>query len=128
MILFAFILAACDPENGAPEPPETQEQPGGEETAEPTSAQAPEPSDPVGEGPERGGRTSPDGMCGGIAGFRCPEGQWCDMAADHPDASGTCREDGWCEAPADCEAQDIPHIMCVGEWRCEGNRCAFECG
>ncbi len=32
-----------------------------------------------------------------------------------------------CTTPADCEAKDLVHIMCVGDWTCVDNRCAFEC-
>ena len=29
--------------------------------------------------------------------------------------------------PADCEAKDLVHIMCVGQWACLEGQCAFEC-
>lgn len=30
-------------------------------------------------------------FCGGIAGFECPEGMWCQLDGDYPDAGGECR-------------------------------------
>ncbi len=40
-----------------------------------------------------GGRYGPNGMCGGIAGFQCPQGQVCDMGGGrpYPDQAGHCR-------------------------------------
>ena len=35
---------------------------------------------------------------------------------------------GSCNAPTDCEKQDLAHIMCVGSWVCEQNRCGWVCG
>lgn len=123
--LALFGLAACgdggDAEAPVTEAPET----GGEAPAEPgESTESPEPAEPTEPG---AGRTSPDGMCGGIAGFTCPEGEWCDMDADHPDASGTCRPEGTCDEPADCEAQNLVHAMCVGQWTCADGRCGWAC-
>lgn len=127
--LGVFGLAGCDPD---PEAPTTQEQPGGDETDEPETDEPeldePEPTDEAEPAPATGGRTSPDGMCGGIAGFRCPEGQWCDLDGDYPDASGTCREEGWCDGAADCEAQSLHHVMCDGGWTCPDEQCVWECG
>jgi hypothetical protein len=34
----------------------------------------------------------------------------------------------WCSAPGDCELQDLITPMCVGEFECADNACAFRCG
>jgi hypothetical protein len=99
-----------------------------------------QPTEPPPEAPSTGGEqqepgdTQPGGdtgaggeMCGGIAGTPCPEGQWCDLEGDHPDAAGACRPNGECDEPADCEVQDLVHAMCVGEWACTDGACAWEC-
>lgn len=96
-------------------------------TEEPATGDEQEPVEEEPAGEPGAGRTSPDGMCGGIAGFTCPEGEWCDMDGDYPDASGTCRAQGTCDEPADCEQQDIPHAMCVGQWTCADGSCGWEC-
>lgn len=49
---------------------------------EPDPAATPPPSRIHGEG----------GMCGGIAGFMCQDGLYCEMTATHPDAAGTCKK------------------------------------
>jgi hypothetical protein len=33
-----------------------------------------------------------NGMCGGIAGFRCKDGLSCKLSGNHPDASGKCEK------------------------------------
>ena len=126
ILLALFALAACGPGSDAPEAPPDEPAAAGDEE------RAPEPSDTSNVGEEapsepNRGRVGPDGMCGGIAGFQCPEGQWCVMEADHPDASGTCRPEGECDEPADCEPQDLVHTMCVGGWACADGECAWEC-
>ena len=73
-------------------------------------------------------RLGPNGMCGGIAGFACPEDQWCDLEGDFPDAAGSCRPAGWCDGAADCEDQRLHHPACVGGWTCPDSACVWECG
>ncbi|HJL16985.1 MAG TPA: hypothetical protein RMH99_15075 [Sandaracinaceae bacterium LLY-WYZ-13_1] len=114
-----LLLTACgDPGAGEPgaEPP-PRESSTGDEGSE-------APIDPGGEAP---GGAAEGEMCGGIQGLACPGDQWCDLEGDYPDASGTCRPSGSCDAPADCEAQGLPHIMCVGGWVCENGTCGWEC-
>lgn len=73
-------------------------------------------------------------FCGGIAGLPCPEGQYCKLDGDYPDAGGHCILDGKCEVPADCDAQGLYHPMCVGSWQCnrdsgsELGMCSWNCG
>lgn len=109
---WCLMLASCGDEADPtePEPTEPPRTGGGED--------APEPG---------GDRVSVDGMCGGIAGFNCPEGEWCDLEGNYPDASGTCRPEGTCDEPADCVQQDLTHAMCVGDWQCQEARCAWQC-
>lgn len=118
ILALGLCLAACGDGSDANAPPPEEPATGSED--EPIA----EPGDTADPG---GARTSPDGMCGGIAGFACPEGQWCDMDGDYPDASGTCRPQGECDAPADCEQQEIVHAMCVGHWTCADGRCGWAC-
>ena len=104
----------------------------GEEAPPPESGEAAPPSGgevvpPSGGGEPPAGRTDPQGTCGGIAGFVCPEGQWCDMEGNYPDASGVCREQGTCDEPSDCVEQDLVHAMCVGDWTCTDGQCGWEC-
>jgi hypothetical protein len=46
-------------------------------------------------------------MCGGIAGFRCPDGEVCDVRNCWPDAGGTC-----VPRPADCPDDCAPVCGC----------------
>ncbi|MFO0675382.1 MAG: hypothetical protein U0169_02535 [Polyangiaceae bacterium] len=35
----------------------------------------------------------------------------------------------FCDVPADCELQDIVHVMCAGHWTCSESRtCGYTCG
>ena len=34
---------------------------------------------------------------------------------------------GFCNMSDDCEKQDLPHILCVGNWVCEQNSCGWIC-
>lgn len=36
-----------------------------------------------------------DQQCGGIMNIECPEGYYCDLEGDYPDASGVCRKKSW---------------------------------
>ncbi len=38
-----------------------------------------------------------------------------------------CEPEDYCEEAADCEEKDLAHIMCVGHWECENNKCAWKC-
>ena len=107
-------------EPGHPEPADS---PADTPPATPTPADAPTdaPSAPA-------PRLGPNGMCGGIAGFACPEDQWCDLEGDFPDAAGSCRSGGWCDGAADCEAQPLHHPACEGGWTCPDSACVWECG
>ena len=33
-----------------------------------------------------------------------------------------------CADALDCDAQDLPHDDCVGEWTCSANQCSWQCG
>lgn len=62
------------------------------------------------------------GACGGPtcgAGPACPEGSKC--------VSGMCVDAFYCETEADCYAADPIHPMCLGQWECQSNSCAWEC-
>ena len=73
--------------------------------------------------------------CGTIRGLGCdePNGCYYDDAPEgesgfevpYPDAGGHCVAEGYCEQVEDCAA--LPHILCVGGWSCESNRCSYEC-
>lgn len=117
LVLLSLLLFGCDGTSLEPSTEAPTEEPaaGGEEA----------PADDI--PPPSTRRTSPDGMCGGIAGFECPERQWCDMDGDYPDASGTCRPEGECDTAADCDSQQLVHAMCVGAWACADGRCSWEC-
>ncbi len=69
------------------------------------------------------------GKCGGVGGLRCKKSEKCRYGAGafappHPDAMGTCVDQSYCDAPPDCEG--LMHIMVVGKWACEKNRCAWK--
>lgn len=65
-------------------------------------------------------------LCGGFAGWGCAEGFKCHGVAAHPDASGTCRERTYCDAPVDCT--ELAHPAVLGSWACETNTCAWRAG
>ena len=65
-----------------------------------------------------GGATG--GECGGIAGFTCPAGMFCDFeagACGHGDSMGTCRE-----IPEACTLECTPTCGCDGRSYC--NACS----
>ncbi len=49
-------------------------------------------------------------FCGGIAGFECPEGMWCKLDGNYPDAGGTCKG-----SPA---GDDCSLVRCIGPDSC----------
>lgn len=70
-------------------------------------------------------------VCGGQLGLGCQDGHKCRYApstyeAPHPDASGECVADTYCDAVADCAG--LPHIAVPGAWACEANSCAWQTG
>lgn len=65
-------------------------------------------------------------MCGGIAGFPCPAGQKCQLDGTYPDAAGKCVPNDYCQTKDDCKF--LPAPMCIGDWTCQSNKCAFKCG
>lgn len=70
------------------------------------------------------GECGTDGdMCGGFAGWPCAPGYECFGMADYPDAAGTCRPEGYCEAVSDCLARPTP--IGDGQWACESNQCSW---
>ena len=81
------------------------------------SADAPhETSDsPVDESPPDASDVAADGVdgsgsvCGGLAGFRCPTGEACDVRVCWPDATGTCVPD-----PGTCTGVRMPVCGCDG--------------
>lgn len=67
-------------------------------------------------------------VCGGMdarmceADYKCRfgEGQY---SLPHPDASGLCVEQFYCDAEADCSG--LPHIAVPGSWACASNQCSW---
>ena len=43
-------------------------------------------------------------------------------------AASFARATSWCTASADCANQSILHPMCVGDFACQANACAYHCG
>ena len=69
-------------------------------------------------------------MCGGIAGFVCPQGFVCKgMQPGVADAAGSCHSDNWC-ASNDSAANDcaqVTHIAMPGAWTCNNHyRCHWD--
>jgi hypothetical protein len=70
-------------------------------------------------------------FCGGLMGAQCSGDNRCRYApstfeAPYPDASGTCVERTYCDAPLDCNG--LPHIAVPGAWACNLNQCAWAAG
>lgn len=70
-------------------------------------------------------------MCGGLQGLPCADGFRCrygegQFEAPYADASGSCVEQTYCDAPADCDG--LPHIAVPGAWACQTNSCAWVAG
>jgi hypothetical protein len=73
----------------------------------------------------------PGDVCGGLMGAQCADDNRCRYApstfeAPYPDASGTCVEPTYCDAPLDCNG--LPHIAVPGAWACNHNQCAWVAG
>ena len=94
---------------------------------------------PVDAGTTAGGGATPGGepsspagakgKCGGVAGFHCKKNEKCRygagaFTAPHPDAMGACVPETYCDAVIDCDG--LMHVMTVGKWACEKNRCAWK--
>jgi hypothetical protein len=94
-----FLASAC----GSKQPPT------GTTTGEVKGQKDEAPSQSYGRDPGRD-----QAMCGGIAGFVCPEGQKCLMHETYPDAAGVCvgqpEEKGWKDrcATVRCMALECP--------------------
>lgn len=154
--LCALMLGACDrgksPRSGpAPEPnteAPTAAPPADPPTA-PTQSEPPAPTEPArveevepGKAPDapadapaeapaddKATAGGADEKCGGVGGLRCEKSEKCRYGAGafappHPDAMGTCVDQTYCDAPADCAG--LMHVMTVGEWACEAQRCAWK--
>jgi hypothetical protein len=83
-----------------------------------------------------GGCLDQPSMCGGIAGFPCPEGQWCKLDGDYPDAAGHCMDARSCEESNDCVLQQTMGLLPTdmpcpdGGWAyytCNSGTCTPEC-
>ncbi|MBI5498629.1 MAG: hypothetical protein HY907_00170 [Deltaproteobacteria bacterium] len=83
-----------------------------------------------------GGCADTPRFCGGIAAFPCPDGQWCRLDGDYPDAGGRCHDVWSCNSAADCAAQQgmglLPtDLPCPGgswaHYGCLANRCSPQC-
>lgn len=83
-----------------------------------------------------GGNCETTKMCGGIAAIQCPEGQWCKLDGNYPDAGGHCVKAGSCENDEDCSGQIhlgllTNDLVCPGgndaNYRCTDNICESYC-
>jgi hypothetical protein len=141
-----LMLGACDRGKSPPTgpAPESAEAPKTEPpTGEPTQAETPPPAEvEPGEAPDapadapaeapaddKATAGGADGKCGGVGGLRCKKSEKCRYGAGafappHPDAMGTCVDQTYCDAPADCAG--LMHVMTVGEWACDAQRCAWK--
>jgi len=75
-----------------------------ETTDSPADESPPEASDVAADGTDGSGS-----VCGGLAGFRCPTGEACDVRVCWPDATGTCVPD-----PGTCTDVWMPVCGCDG--------------
>ena len=83
-----------------------------------------------------GGCLATPPFCGGIAAFPCPDGQWCRLDGDFPDAGGRCLDVYSCVEQADCRAQETMGLLPTsmpcpgGTWAyydCLEGRCTRQC-
>ncbi len=129
-----LMLGACNRGKSAPAGPAPQPNTGTPNTEAPTAepGKAPEaPADAPAEAPPDDKATAggADGKCGGVGGLRCKKSEKCRYGAGafappHPDAMGSCVDQTYCDSPADCAG--LMHVMTVGEWACEVQRCAWK--
>ncbi|MGE0868255.1 MAG: Kazal-type serine protease inhibitor domain-containing protein [Kofleriaceae bacterium] len=69
--------------------------------------------------------------CGSMLVLDCLDGYRCrydesTFEPPYPDASGTCVEGTYCDAPSDCT--ELPHPAVLGAWACNANTCAWQAG
>lgn len=51
------------------------------------------------------------------------------LTLTHPQgwAENLSKEVSYCQSPTDCRGQSMIIPACMGQWRCESNRCAYDC-
>jgi len=126
---------AATPQPETPPSPEPPPASGTADPGQPAGGQAPVDAGTTAGGGTRpggepsGGPAGAKGKCGGVAGFHCKKNEKCRygagaFTAPHPDAMGACVPGTYCDAVIDCDG--LMHVMTVGKWACEKNRCAWK--